>query len=163
MHVFNCNNNQLLTLFLPFIEQEKFRTISPSFYSGANGIMVMYDMTDRESFTDVKQFWMKEIFGFFGEDADEKISIILVGTKSDIANPDYDDSQDTVKRRDVMGLKKEHNRILGPYECSAKTGKNVTKAFEKLVDDLVARDVMGFKRNNRYELTKSNGKPCGVC
>ena len=123
----------------------------------------MYDMTDRESFTDVKQYWMKEIFGLFGDDADQKMSIILIGTKADIVNPDYEYSQETVKRRDVLELKREHNRLLGPFECSAKTGKNVGKAFSKLVDDLVKRDVIGLKKISQCQLTTPKGKPCGIC
>ena len=121
----------------------------------------MYDMTDRESYTEVKQFWMKEIFGIFGDDADQKMPIMLIGTKADLVSPYYDvDDQDTVKKRDVMELKKEHGRLLGPYECSAKTGKNVDKAFTKLVEDLVTRDMVGLQRPNNYiEPTKL----CGIC
>lgn len=124
----------------------------------------MYDMTDRESFIEVKQFWMNEIFGIFGDDADQKMPIMLIGTKADLVNPYYDDNQETVKKRDVMELKKEHNRLLGPYECSAKTGKNVEKAFSKFVDDLVTRDMVGLRKLNYYELQQNfTFQLCGIC
>ena len=147
---------------LVILGQEKFRTISPSYYSGANGIIVMYDMTDRETYTDIKQFWMKEIFGMFGEDADQKMPIVLIGTKADLVNPEYDDNQETVRKRDVMELKKEHCRLLGPFECSAKTGKNVEKAFSKLVEDLVTRDKIGLRKPKCCEL-QPTVKLCRVC
>ncbi len=43
--------------------QERFRTIASSFYRGAHGIIVVYDVTDKESFINVKH-WMNEIDRF---------------------------------------------------------------------------------------------------
>lgn len=40
--------------------QEKFKTITAAYYKGAHGIIVMYDITDRESFSDL-QNWLMEV------------------------------------------------------------------------------------------------------
>ena len=130
--------------FLLNLGQERFRTISPSYYSGAHAIIVVYNIVDRESFTEIKQYWFKEIFGYFGEDASEHMPILLVGNKADEVSNYDDDEQVIVKKRDALELKGECGGVLGPYECSAKSGSNVERIFLKVTEELVKRDTIGL-------------------
>lgn len=59
--------------------QERFKTITSSYYKGAHGIIVVYDITDRESFSAI-QNWMGEV----EKHASDNISRILVGNKCDL-------------------------------------------------------------------------------
>lgn len=60
--------------------EEKFRTLSTSYYDGVDGVLVTFDLTDRASFEDAKQ-WLDEV-GFLMENG--QVRRMLVGTKADM-------------------------------------------------------------------------------
>ena len=106
--------------------QERFRTITTSYYRGAHGIIIVYDVTDAESFTNVQQ-WLLEINRY----SCENVSKILVGNKSD----------------------QEHRRVVSTFsgqeyaeslnidfiETSAKNANNVDKVFYDMATKIKER------------------------
>eukprot|EP00753_Platysulcus_tardus_P002838 PLAT11949.1.p1 GENE.PLAT11949.1~~PLAT11949.1.p1 ORF type:complete len:206 (+),score=98.11 PLAT11949.1:846-1463(+) len=106
--------------------QERFRTITSSYYRGAHGIIVVYDVTDLESFNNVKQ-WLHEIDRY----ACEGVNKLLVGNKADL-----------VEKKDVSTEAAEEfaSSLSIPFlETSAKTATNVEKAFMKMAGEIKAR------------------------
>ena len=115
-----------------------------------NAVIVVYQITDYESYVEIKDFWLRMVCDQFGEDADQKIPILLVGSKSDLVDK-YDDLQDRVRSRDVKeDLKHRHSQLLGPIECSSKTGKNVNKVFQVLAEEIVRRDIVGSQMSGPH-------------
>ena len=110
--------------------QERFRTITSSYYRGAHGIIVCYDVTDRESFENVKQ-WLHEIDRY----ASKNVSKILVGNKSDLARSVTMDEAQQLAR----DLKLEY------AETSAKRGTEVKNAFQQLTRTVHTRMGEGRK------------------
>ncbi len=59
--------------------QERFRTITTSYFRGAQGILLVYDVTDRNSFNSIKT-WVEEI----ERNADRHVNKVLIGNKCDV-------------------------------------------------------------------------------
>ncbi|EIW67187.1 GTP-binding protein ypt1 [Tremella mesenterica] len=96
--------------------QERFRTITSSYYRGAHGIIVVYDVTDRDTFTNVKQ-WLQEIDRY----AVEGVNKLLVGNKSDLTTKKVVEHNEAKSFADELGI---------PFlETSAKNATNVEQAF----------------------------------
>lgn len=101
--------------------QERFRTLTSSYYRGAQGIILVYDVTRRETFTNLSEVWSKELELY---STNQECVKMLVGNKVD------KDSERAVSREEGLSLAKELGCLL--LECSAKTRENVEKCFEEL-------------------------------
>ncbi|XP_057741456.1 ras-related protein RABC2a-like [Arachis stenosperma] len=101
--------------------QERFRTLTSSYYRGAQGIILVYDVTRRESFTNLSEVWSKEVELY---STNQDCVKLLVGNKVDR------DSERAVSREEGSALAKELGCLF--FECSAKTRENVESCFEEL-------------------------------
>jgi Ras-related protein Rab-1A len=103
--------------------QERFRTITSSYYRGAHGIVLVFDITNPESFTNC-EMWLTEVQRY----ATDQVKIILVGTKSDLSD------KRKVAFADAQEFAAKHR--MEYVETSAKTAINVETAFLNLAKDL---------------------------
>lgn len=105
--------------------QERFRTITQSYFRGAQGILLVYDVMDRNSFNNVRT-WMESI----DQHADKSVNRILIGNKCDM--PDR-----VVSRAEAEGLAKDYG--IAYFETSAKKGIGVEEAFRAIAEQVVER------------------------
>ncbi|KAL7718343.1 Rab family GTPase [Entamoeba marina] len=103
--------------------QERFRTITSSYYRGAHGIIVVYDVTDIQSFNHVRQ-WLNEIEG----NASPNVVKMLVGNKAD------PDAVKAVQTEQAMEFAKQEG--LKFFETSAKHSINVELAYLELAQEI---------------------------
>ncbi|GMM49851.1 Rab family GTPase [Starmerella bacillaris] len=106
--------------------QERFRTITSSYYRGSHGIIVVYDVTDMDSFNNVKQ-WFQEIDRY----ATEGVTKLLVGNKSDLTAQKVVDYNTAKEFADSMGVQF--------IEASAKDSTNVEQAFLEMARQIKER------------------------
>ncbi|XWS25041.1 hypothetical protein CRYUN_Cryun27aG0036800 [Craigia yunnanensis] len=102
--------------------QERFRTLTGSYYRGAQGIIMVYDVTQRDTFTHLSDIWAKEIDLY---STNQDCIKMLVGNKVDR------ESERVVSKKEGIDFAREYGCLF--IECSAKTRVNVEKCFEELV------------------------------
>jgi small GTP-binding protein len=126
--------------------QERFRTITKNLYKGAAGIVLIYDITMRKTFENVRK-WIKNI----NEEAPDKIILILVGNKADL------EDKREVQIEEGEEMAEEYN--IPFFECSAQSGLNIKSVFIELAKQLVERQAkLGDKGQILQGQKRSDGK-----
>lgn len=107
--------------------QERFRTLSTSYYRGAHGVLLVYDVSSRTSFSSMEK-WFEEA----EVNTTPGVALYLVGAKTDKPNR-------AVSAEEGAKLAEEHGARF--CEASAKTGQNVRRPFVEIVDQVVDKGV----------------------
>jgi small GTP-binding protein len=130
---------------------ERFKQISKSQFKGSDGIIIIYDVTDKKSFDNVS-IWMNHI----KENSESGVEIMLVGNKIDRT------SERQVLTDDGQALSQKYG--VNFMETSAKTGDNVESTFMKLIQIIYNKHSTSAKQNNDSTSLntkkKSNSKCC---
>ncbi|PWA75326.1 Ran GTPase [Artemisia annua] len=138
--------------------QERFRTLTSSYYRGAQGIILVYDVTRRDTFTNLSEIWAKEIELY---STNQDCVKMLVGNKVD------KDTERFVSREEGIALAKELNCLF--LECSARTRENVHQCFEELalkimeVPSLLEEGSTVVKRNILKQKPENQAAPTTGC
>ncbi|KAH8867517.1 Ras-related protein Rab-2A, partial [Schistosoma japonicum] len=96
--------------------QESFRSITRSYYRGAAGALLVYDITRRDTFTHLTT-WLEDA----RQHSSSNMVIMLIGNKSDL------ESRRDVQKEEGEAFAREHGLVF--METSAKTAANVEDAF----------------------------------
>lgn len=103
--------------------QERFKSITQSYYRGAHGIITVYDITNANTFENIRK-WLEQI----DRHADEKCKRLLVGTKTDL--------------KDKREVSFEHGKAFAEemgmqfVETSAKINEGILKTFETMAIEI---------------------------
>lgn len=138
--------------------QERFRTLTSSYYRGAQGIILVYDVTRRETFTNLADVWAKEVDLY---STNQDCIKMLVGNKVD------KETERMVTTEEGIAFAQEYGCLF--LECSAKTRANVEECFEELalkileVPSLLEEGSAAVKRNILKQKQENHASPGGGC
>jgi len=107
--------------------QERFRTLTSSYYRGAQGIILVYDVTRKDTF-DALDHWLKEI-EVYSPGGGREIVKLLIGNKID------DEANRMVTREEAEAW--AANRGMLFMESSAKTSTGIQQAFDEVVEKIL--------------------------
>ena len=121
--------------------EERYRSITNAYYRGAEGILIVFDVTNKESFKNIEN-WINEVTVFTGKD----VIIICLGNKSDLKK--------SISNNTIEDFKKRTN--LEILNVSAKTGDGVEEAFKHLIELLIKKNMDKKEEINAVNLTPYN-------
>ena len=103
--------------------QDRFRSITKNYFKGSHGIILIYDVTNRQIFENIKS-WISQI----REEASPNVIIYIAANKIDMEDGRIVNKEEGKKFAEEFGL---------PYiETSAKNGININETFEDIVEKI---------------------------
>ena len=118
------NNKEIKLKIWDTAGQERYRNIAAHVYKGADGIVLVYDVTDEYSFSKISD-WMEQINNNLSKN---DIGIILIGNKTDLEERMIETQK---------GQEKAEEYKIEFYETSALTGDGINEAFEGLAKQIL--------------------------
>ena len=126
--------------------QERFKNIISSYYRGAHGILLLHDVTDKDSFKNLSN-WLIEI----EKNSSKNVIKVLIGNKTDLEDKRVISKNQGKDFADTYGLKF--------VETSVKKNINVKEAFETLGRELMAasvdKKIVKEKQNKKISVSKA--------
>lgn len=115
--------------------QEKFKTITSSYYRGAHGFIVVYDITNFNSFLSVKN-WIQEIHYY----SNDKAKIIILGNKNELENQ---------RQVSIFDTNELSNELKIPiFEVSARNNFDINRSINSLVQEIEIEFINPYLYNN---------------
>lgn len=127
--------------------QERFKAMIPKFYRDAHAALIVFDVTNTESFEGVGK-WLQDVNYFSGL----RTTSLLLGNKCDLIN------ERKVKLCDAQSFALR-NDMLDVIETSAKENSNIDEAFLQLSKELLKREDYISLGSMRPSLTLDNSSP----
>ncbi|MFX0020927.1 MAG: Rab family GTPase [Candidatus Hermodarchaeota archaeon] len=129
--------------------EEKYRLLFPAYANGAVAALLLYDTTDKNSINDIEN-WVQII-----DDNSKEIIKITIGTKTDLKD------QREITKADAAKISAKFNCYGEPIGTSSKTGENVKKAFQNVVEAIIEQKLHECKSCGEFFSNKL--KYCNYC
>lgn len=138
-----------------YTEQERYASITQRFYDNASAIIIVYDMSDFDSFQQATQFWYREAMTYLDHYGMLHTPVILVGNKRDL-------KEKVVDIKDAREFSRKFH-LLPPMECSAKTGEKVGRLFAIVAQEIVRTGYSNSLKDKHLPLISGTRTKCSSC
>ena len=130
--------------------QEHFKSLNEQYYKNADCCLLVYDITNRESFEECRDYYNKNLI----EKCKKNVKVILLGNKTDL------EDKREVKPEEGAGLALQNDYIFIETSCLKNT--NVANAFETLIE-LTNIEAKKNQKNNIKIGEGNSSKKNGCC
>eukprot|EP01087_Luapelamoeba_hula_P009970 TRINITY_DN260_c0_g1_i1.p2 TRINITY_DN260_c0_g1~~TRINITY_DN260_c0_g1_i1.p2 ORF type:complete len:203 (-),score=36.51 TRINITY_DN260_c0_g1_i1:154-762(-) len=134
--------------------QERFQGLGTAFYRGSDGVIFVFDVTQRKSFEELEQ-WKKAFLIQVGQEGNDNFPMIVVANKVDLQD------KREVTQKEMKDWCAQHN--LQWFETSAKEGENVDRAFEEVARLVISRMKPEDILYDTVDLSQTAGGKSGGC
>ena len=137
--------------------QETYKSITRSYFRGASGALLVFDISRPSTFTSCTQ-WLQDL----RQIAEDGIVVILVGNKSDLTGDSSDANREQVTREEAQKWCRLNN-VVHYVETSAKSGEGVERAFLEVAERIYRNIEIGtYDLNDRRSGVKGFGATGGT-
>lgn len=126
--------------------QERYKALTQGFFRNAHGILIVYDVTNSETFDNLK-YWVQSIHTHLGEKGNVKV--IIIGNKIDLSRE--------VKKEDAQKYAEENGYKY--FETSALNGEGIEESIKYLVQQVLdsqAKNQETNNNNNKIRISKDD-------
>ena len=128
--------------------QERYKSVSLSFIKKADGVLLIYDISDRSTF-DAINGWIQSLMDV----GKESIPIILIGNKCDL-------SEDKRKVSNEEGIQKSNEYKIPFFETSCIDGININEVFDKIIEEITCNSDWNTPGKSKILNKKGKKKKC---
>ena len=141
--------------------QERFRTVTRQYYQNTQAILLVFDLTNEKSFTDLDS-WLEEVINYI---SDKKCMIFLLGNKSD------EKEKIVINNEQITKFLKKNHKIKRYFDVSALNGHNIDLAFDKISQYLaqkfggeeINKNLKNLQKLEKEKTTKKEKSGSGCC
>ncbi len=134
--------------------QERFKNIAHQYFNGADGVFLVFDVTDKISFENVTG-WIKQMLNYTSI---EKTGMILLGNKIDA------ESKRVIQKEEAEELASQYG--IKYFETSALSNYNLDEGFSCMIEEIFIKkgiDSKSDEKNDRITLERKSGESFAEC
>ena len=142
------NGKQISLKIFDTAGQERYKSVSISFIKKADGVLLIYDISNRSSFDAIND-WIQNLMDV----GKERIPVVLIGNKCDLP-------EDKREVSNEEGIQKSNEYKIPFFETSCKDGININEVFDKIVEEITCGGGWSSSSNSKILNKKGEKKKC---